>query len=97
MTQIASEIFREYDIRGVVEPQLDSVTCELLGKGLGTTLARAGAKNVAIGRDVRRSSDRIRDDLVRGLLSTGLDVLDVGVVPTRGITIRYKRSTSAAG
>ncbi len=79
---IASEIFREYDIRGVVDPQLDSDTCELLGKGLGTTLVRAGAKSVAIGRDVRLSSDRIRDDLLKGLLSTGLDVIDVGVVPT---------------
>jgi phosphomannomutase/phosphoglucomutase len=80
--QIAPEIFREYDIRGIVEPQLDSRTCELLGKGLGTTLVRAGARSVAIGRDVRLSSDRIRDDLLRGLLSTGLDVMDVGVVPT---------------
>ncbi|GJM45421.1 MAG: phosphomannomutase/phosphoglucomutase [Gemmatimonadota bacterium] len=82
MAQISSEIFREYDIRGVVDPQLDSPTCVLIGKGLGTTLVRAGAKNVAVGRDVRLSSDRVRDDLIRGLNSTGLDVVDVGVVPT---------------
>jgi phosphomannomutase/phosphoglucomutase len=45
-------------------------------------LVREGARSVAVGRDVRLSSDRIRDDLVKGLVSTGLDVLDVGVVPT---------------
>ncbi len=82
MTRIASEIFREYDIRGVVDPQLDSATCTLLGRGLGTTLLRAGAANCIVGRDVRLSSDRIRDDLVSGLVSTGLDVIDIGVVPT---------------
>jgi len=82
MSRIDPEIFREYDIRGVVEPQLDPATCVLLGKGLGTTLVRAGAARVAIGRDVRLSSDRIRDDLAKGLASTGLRVVDVGVVPT---------------
>jgi phosphomannomutase/phosphoglucomutase len=80
--QVSSEIFREYDIRGLVDPQLDSATCEAIGKGLGTTLRRAGARNVVVGRDVRLSSDRICDDLVRGLTSTGLDVIDIGIVPT---------------
>jgi phosphomannomutase/phosphoglucomutase len=79
---VSPEIFREYDIRGLVDSQLDSDTCEAIGKGLGTSLRRAGARNAVVGRDVRLSSDRIRDDLVRGLRSTGLDVLDVGVVPT---------------
>ena len=73
MAHVNPEIFREYDIRGVVDPQIDPATCEAIGRGLGTTLRRAGAKNVVIGRDVRLSSDRIRDDLVRGLTSTGLD------------------------
>jgi phosphomannomutase/phosphoglucomutase len=82
MKRIPPEIFREYDIRGVVDPELGSETCALLGQGLGTMLARTGARSVAVGRDVRLSSDRIRDDLVRGLASTGLDVVDVGVVPT---------------
>jgi phosphomannomutase / phosphoglucomutase len=85
MSQISPEIFREYDIRGVVDPQLDPATCVLIGKGLGTRLVRAGAHNVAVGRDVRLSSDRIRDNLVEGLTSTGLDVVDVGVVPTPGL------------
>jgi len=82
MAPVSQEIFREYDIRGIVDPQLDPATCEAIGRGLGTTLRRAGAKNAAVGRDIRLSSDRIRDDLVRGLVSTGLDVVDIGVVPT---------------
>lgn len=85
MAQITPEIFREYDIRGVVDPQLDPATCVLIGKGLGTKMARAGAKNVVIGRDVRLSSDRIRDNLIEGLTSVGLDVIDIGVVPTPAV------------
>jgi len=54
----------------------------LLGKGIGTLLARQGAKSLAIGRDVRLSSERIRNALVEGLTSTGLNVFDVGVTLT---------------
>ncbi len=79
---VSPEIFREYDIRGLVDRDLGPQTCTAIGRGLGTTLVRAGAKNCVVGRDVRLSSDRIRDDLVKGLLETGLDVIDVGVVPT---------------
>jgi phosphomannomutase/phosphoglucomutase len=82
MAKIPREIFREYDIRGIVDRDLDPAVCEAVGRGLGTALARAGARNVVVGRDVRLSSDRIRDDLVRGLVSTGLDVVDLGVLPT---------------
>jgi len=82
MANVPSEIFREYDIRGLVDSQLRPDTCEAIGRGLGTMLVRSGAQDVVIGRDVRLSSDRIRDDLVRGLTSTGLAVVDVGVVPT---------------
>ena len=85
MGQISPEIFREYDIRGLVEPQLEPEVCELIGRGLGTAFVRAGARDTVVGRDVRLSSDRIRDDLVAGLTSTGLDVIDVGVVPTPGL------------
>jgi phosphomannomutase/phosphoglucomutase len=82
MAKIPRDIFREYDIRGIVDRDLDPATCEAVGRGLGTALVRAGAKNAVVGRDVRLSSDRIRDDLVRGLVATGLDVVDLGVVPT---------------
>jgi phosphomannomutase / phosphoglucomutase len=75
-------IFREYDIRGLVDTDLTVEGMERLGQGLGTLVARAGGHCVVVGRDCRESSPRLRDALCRGLTSTGLDVLDVGVVPT---------------
>lgn len=75
-------IFREYDIRGIADSDLVDENVTLLGKGIGTFLSRQGAKSVAIGRDVRLSSKRIRDALIEGLLSTGVNAIDVGVVPT---------------
>jgi phosphomannomutase/phosphoglucomutase len=76
------QIFREYDIRGLVDKDLTDEVVEKLGLGLGTTLRRRGLKRVALGRDCRESSTRFRDRLSSGLVSTGCDVVDVGVVPT---------------
>src|SRR5678809_248043 len=77
-----AHIFREYDIRGLVDQDLTEDVVELLGKGLGTVVRRKGGQSIAVGRDCRESSTRFRDRLVAGINSTGLDVLDVGVVPT---------------
>ncbi|RMF63150.1 MAG: phosphomannomutase/phosphoglucomutase [Calditrichaeota bacterium] len=75
-------IFREYDIRGIADEDLVDENVVLIGKGIGTFLARAGAKKLVIGRDVRLSSPRIRNALLEGLLSTGVNVIDVGIVAT---------------
>jgi phosphomannomutase/phosphoglucomutase len=75
-------IFREYDIRGVVEKDLTGDVVQQLGKGIGTFLRRKGASRVTIGRDGRLSSERIAHDLKEGLLTTGLDITDVGKCPT---------------
>jgi len=75
-------IFREYDIRGIADEDLVDENVLLLGKGIGTFLIRQGAKNMVIGRDVRLSSQRIRNALLEGLLSTGIEVIDVGVTLT---------------
>ena len=77
-----AHIFREYDIRGMVDKDLTVEVVELLGKGLGTVVRRKGGRSIVVGRDCRESSTRFRDALCRGLTSTGLNVLDVGVVPT---------------
>jgi phosphomannomutase / phosphoglucomutase len=77
-----SHIFREYDIRGLVDTDLTDEVVALLGRGLGTVIRRKGGQSAAVGRDCRESSPRFRDALCEGLTSTGLDVLDVGVVPT---------------
>ena len=77
-----AHIFREYDIRGLVDQDLTEEVVELLGKGLGTVVRRKGGRSIVVGRDCRESSTRFRERLVAGITSTGLDVLDVGVVPT---------------
>ena len=76
-------IFREYDIRGIADPELLSPDIEQLGRGLGTYLARqSGGRRINVGRDCRLSSTRLRDALVEGLLAAGCDVTDIGTVPT---------------
>jgi phosphomannomutase/phosphoglucomutase len=77
-----SHIFREYDIRGLVDKDLTLEVVELLGRGLGTVIQRQGGRTVVVGRDVRESSTRFRDALSKGITSTGLNVVDVGTVPT---------------
>ncbi len=77
-----THIFREYDIRGLVDKDLTLEVVELLGKGLGTVIRRKGGTSIALGRDCRESSTRFREVMARGLTSTGLDVWDIGVVPT---------------
>lgn len=82
MAAINPFIFREYDIRGIVEIDLTERVVELIGKSFGTYLQRQGGKKVSVGGDVRLSTERFRAALIKGLTSTGIDVIDIGVVPT---------------
>jgi phosphomannomutase / phosphoglucomutase len=75
-------IFREYDIRGIVDEDFDLDDAEKLGRGFGTYLAQHGGRTAAVGRDCRFSSPGIRDALVKGMVSAGIHVTDVGVCPT---------------
>lgn len=79
---LKSTIFREYDIRGIADTELQSEGVEQLGRAIGTYLQRAAGKAINLGRDVRLSSNRLHDSLLKGLLATGCEVTDVGVVPT---------------
>ena len=79
---LKSTIFREYDIRGVAETELASSDVIDLGRALGTLLQRKSGPRVNLGRDCRLSSPRLRDALLEGLLASGCDVTDIGVVPT---------------
>lgn len=82
---IPSHVFREYDIRGLVEEDLTPEFVEGLGKALGTELRELGIDRVGVGCDVRPSGDRLRDDLSRGLRSVGCDVVLYGKAPTPAI------------
>jgi len=79
---INPKIFREYDIRGIAGVDLDEPIVEVLGRAMGTFFLGRGQNDVALGRDVRLSSPGFAQALTRGLLSTGCDVADLGVVPT---------------
>ena len=82
MAAINPFIFREYDIRGVVESDLSERVVELIGKAFASYLQRQGGKKVSVGGDVRLSTERFRAALIKGLTSSGVDVVDLGVVPT---------------
>lgn len=80
---ISQTIFRQYDVRGVVGRDLTDEVAYGLGRGYAAYLQSKGIKGaVAVGRDNRPSGDALRDALVRGLTECGVDVIDVGVVPT---------------
>ena len=75
-------IFREYDIRGIVGRDLTDETVEILGKAIGTFFQQNGAKRIAVGYDARESGTRFRDLLVKGFNETGCNAVLIGRVPT---------------
>jgi len=75
-------IFREYDIRGLVDKDLTDEMVRFIGLGFATFISRQGKHRVVVGRDGRLSSPRFRDPLVQGMVKGGLEVIDVGTCPT---------------
>jgi len=75
-------IFRAYDIRGIADVELLDPDVADLGRAIGTALIRKGARSFSLGRDCRVSSERLHDALLEGLVSTGLEIYDIGIVPT---------------
>lgn len=75
-------VFRQYDIRGKVEQDFPPDVVILLGRGYGTFLRKRGAKSCAISGDVRLTTPRLMDNFKEGLRSCGIDVVDLGKLPT---------------
>jgi len=75
-------IFRAYDIRGVVDEDLTEDVVNRIAKAVGTYLRQRGAQTIVAGHDARLSSPAYHRAATEGLLSTGLDVLSIGLVPT---------------
>jgi phosphomannomutase / phosphoglucomutase len=90
-------IFREYDIRGIADTELTTEGVHGLGRALGTYLRRAGARSVTLGHDARLSGPRLRDALRDGLLASGCDTVDLGMVPTPVLYHAVTRSGGGAG
>src|SRR6185436_21097850 len=80
--QLSPSIFKAYDIRGIVPATLTEEVAEALGRAFGTLARREGEKAVAVGRDGRLSGPSLSAALVRGLVASGVDVIDVGMVTT---------------
>jgi phosphomannomutase/phosphoglucomutase len=81
---VKGEIFREYDVRGIVGETLDAEGAHVFGKGFGTYLNSHGGKIVVVGRDNRASSPDLQRAVIEGLVTTGCQVIDVGQLPTPG-------------
>jgi phosphomannomutase/phosphoglucomutase len=82
MMNIRQEIFREYDIRGVIGEDLDTDIARTIGQAVATKVQSLGKKEVAVGRDCRLSSPELFKGLTDGLLASGCQVIDLGIVPT---------------
>ncbi|NKB47235.1 MAG: phosphomannomutase/phosphoglucomutase [Legionellales bacterium] len=81
-TQIATEIFRAYDIRGIVDQALTEDSVYAVGLAFGSQAQTVGQSHVAVGRDGRLSSPRLSQALIQGLLDSGCNVVDIGCVPS---------------
>ncbi len=79
---VNAQIFRQYDIRGIVGKDLDNEVLYLIGKAFGTYLRRKGLKNTVIGGDVRLSTRDFMDSAIKGINEVGIDVIDIGIVAT---------------
>lgn len=79
---INPQVFRMYDIRGVVEKDFSEEFVQKLGEAFGTYMERYGAKTVAIGRDCRLSSPYLYENFVLGLKRTGRHIINCGQIPT---------------
>ncbi|HAI58738.1 MAG TPA: phosphomannomutase [Xanthomonadaceae bacterium] len=79
---VERSIFRAYDIRGVVGSTLSADVARLIGRAIGALMKEKGLRGIAVGRDGRLSSPDMARALIDGLRMSGIDVTDVGMVPT---------------
>jgi phosphomannomutase/phosphoglucomutase len=77
-----SEMFREYDIRGIAGKDMTEDDVVSIGKGIGTFLKQNDCSRITVGRDCRVTSDSYCNRVIEGLISTGCRVIDIGICPT---------------
>jgi len=81
-SHVDANLFKAYDIRGIVERSLTFEAARCIGAALGSMARERAVREIAVGRDGRLSGPWLRDALVEGIRSTGIDVVDVGQVAT---------------
>lgn len=79
---IPGEIFKAYDIRGIVDKTLTTANVEAIGRAVGSEAHARGLQSIAVGRDGRLSGLSLCAALVKGIMSSGVNVVDVGMVAT---------------
>ncbi|HYK15695.1 MAG TPA: phosphomannomutase/phosphoglucomutase, partial [Burkholderiales bacterium] len=82
MNPLPPEIFKAYDIRGIVGKTLTPAVVVTIGRSIGSELIERGRRAIVIGRDGRLSGPELSAALAEGLRSAGVDVIDVGQVAT---------------
>ncbi|MCK4322316.1 phosphomannomutase/phosphoglucomutase [candidate division WOR-3 bacterium] len=80
--KVKDEIFRQYDIRGIADQDLTDEFAYHLGRAFGTHLKRKNFTELVVGRDVRKSSPRLFESISKGIIETGCNIKDIGIVPT---------------
>ena len=90
-------IFRAYDVRGVVGQTLDSDVARALGQSIGTLMGERGLREIVVGRDGRLSGPELPGALAEGLREAGVDVIDIGAVPTPVVYYATYRFNTGCG
>jgi len=80
--KVNDNIFRKYDIRGIADVDLTNEFACHLGRAFGTYLKRKNLTNIAVGRDVRKSSPRLFENIVKGIIDTGCNVINIEIGPS---------------
>jgi phosphomannomutase / phosphoglucomutase len=94
---VNTEIFREYDIRGIADRDLTSSVIEELGQAFAAYLRPKGISTATVGYDARISSPRLCDDIVQGLTMAGVDVTILGLCPTPALYFSLYHLKQGAG
>src|SRR5215208_4864047 len=92
--QLSSTIFKAYDVRGIVPSTLTEEVAQALGRAFGAMARAEGEKAVAAGRDGRLSGPSLTAALIQGLVSSGMDVIDIGMATTPMV---YFAASTVAG
>ncbi|HTQ98508.1 MAG TPA: phosphomannomutase/phosphoglucomutase [Candidatus Acidoferrum sp.] len=96
-SRISAEIFRAYDIRGIVGQGLDADSVRLIGQAIASEARDLGEHSILVGRDARLSSPALSLALVEGLCNGGCNVIDLGVVPTPLLYFATQTLSSGSG
>lgn len=96
-TMINPEVFREYDVRGVVDKDLNFDFVYNLGRSIGTYSIPRGAKTLTLGMDCRLSSEEYRNAIKEGIISTGINIIDIGLCATPMLYFSIRQFSADGG